>query len=106
MKFTDLIRKFFGGIIVFCFVLLAGFVLMQMHQDAQAQIQIRRATPEVWVDYSGTNWVGFGTNADMTIRSAGTSYSGITTNFQMYGGATNSMRLVIVKGLIVGVTAY
>lgn len=102
-KFTD---RMVNALFAFALLLLFALGGSAIWPNAYAQIINRYATPAQFTDYTGTNFFGVDANAKPIVRSGGTIYTGITTNMQMYGGATNSMRLVIINGLVVGVTTY
>lgn len=82
--------------------LLAGMFLgIGLVLGIAAAVRIQ-PVPVAWGDRTGTN--GFGLNATSVpyVNYQGTNWTGISTNFHV---GTNTCRLVIINGLVVGTTA-
>lgn len=65
-----------------------------------------KPTPDAWVDSTGTNYFELTQDATPAIQLGVSNYVGITTNISLYGGSTNQLRFIVVKGLVTGVSAY
>jgi len=94
-KFTD---RLFTGLFALACALTLALGIAAILPEAVAQIRNVNPTPAIFQDYTGTNWIGFNASANVEVRSAGTIYTGSTTNVSL----TNNYALRIVNGVVTG----